>query len=437
MRRRLHIWPRSLFGRNVLLILAIIVVGQLVTIVVFLQVIQKPRAVELADIAAAHIKALGASLLQLPPYTRDTYIEKLNNVETVQIETKSGRPQAGALPMVPAMRYFLDALTDRLGGEGNVIWQNGSPPVIWLRMPVGEETYWVRMSTRRFQPLISALWVEISLVMSVLAMLCAYLIQRRLNRPLRQLATAVERVGAGDFNAPLSEDLPTDLVPVGRSFNTMANRLARIDAERGVMLAGVSYDLQMPLENLRRELEQLTGTAAAALKSKMTERIDEMNLILGQFVEFAGRDSDEAVSVADLNVLIHELVTDFARQGDLFHKELEPLPPLESRPMAMRRLIGNLMQNAVRHAGTGLEIHTRHVDDKVEISVLDRGPGLPADQLERIKQPFTRLNEARNSAPGAGLGLAIADRVARLHGGELILLPRDGGGLEARVVLPA
>ena len=169
----------------------------------------------------------------------------------------------------------------------------------------------------------------------------------------------------------------------------------------------------------------------------MIRQIAEMDIIIEQFIDFARADSDEALGDTDLNALVRELVADFARQGDLFHKQLEPLPPFRFRPIAMRRLLGNLMQNAVRHAGTGLEVHTSEGNNRIEISVLDRGPGIPARQMERIRQPFTRLNEARNSAPGAGLGLAIADRVARLHGGELILQPRAGGGLEAKVTLPA
>ena len=437
MSRGIRLWPRSLFGRNVLLILGIIVIGQLITIVVFLLVIQKPRAVEMANVTAAHVKALGASLLLLPSYARTEYVAKLNNIETVQIETKAGPPRGDGLPLIPASRFFMNALAARLGGEGNVIWQNGSPPVIWLRMPVGDDTYWVRMSTRPFQPLVSQLWLEISLVLAVLAMLCAYLIQRRLNRPLQELALAAERIGAGDFTAPLPDSAPTEIAVVSDSFDTMARRLARADAERGVMLAGVSHDLRTPLTRLRLELAMLKGGEDEERKQSMIRQIAEMDIIIEQFIDFARADSDEALGDTDLNALVRELVADFARQGDLFHKQLEPLPPFRFRPIAMRRLLGNLMQNAVRHAGTGLEVHTSEGNNRIEISVLDRGPGIPARQMERIRQPFTRLNEARNSAPGAGLGLAIADRVARLHGGELILQPRAGGGLEAKVTLPA
>jgi two-component system osmolarity sensor histidine kinase EnvZ len=102
----------------------------------------------------------------------------------------------------------------------------------------------------------------------------------------------------------------------------------------------------------------------------------------------------------------------------------------------MRRLVDNLIANAARHAGGEIVVRTRREPGRAVVSVLDRGPGIPAAQVARLKQPFTRRDDARSGSSGAGLGLAIADRVATLHGGSLQLLPREGGGLEARVSLP-
>jgi two-component system osmolarity sensor histidine kinase EnvZ len=107
------------------------------------------------------------------------------------------------------------------------------------------------------------------------------------------------------------------------------------------------------------------------------------------------------------------------------------------RPLAMQRVVDNLIANAARHAGGEILVRTTVDAGQVTLAVLDRGPGIPADRVEHVKQPFARLDASRSGAAGAGLGLAIADRVARLHGGRLDLVARPGGGLEARVVLPA
>ena len=116
--------------------------------------------------------------------------------------------------------------------------------------------------------------------------------------------------------------------------------------------------------------------------------------------------------------------------------ELGEVPTLMLRPLAMQRLADNLIANAARHAGGEVLVRTSSTDGEAVLSVLDRGPGIPAAMVERPKQPFTRRDKARSGSSGAGLGLAIATRVAALHGGRLDLLSRDGGGLEARVTLP-
>ena len=110
---------------------------------------------------------------------------------------------------------------------------------------------------------------------------------------------------------------------------------------------------------------------------------------------------------------------------------------LKLRPIAIQRLLSNLLNNAAKHGGGEVLIRTSEKGSHVVLSVLDRGPGIPESEVERLKQPFTRLDAARTGESGAGLGLAIVDRIARLHGGRLELRARDGGGLEASVLLPA
>jgi two-component system osmolarity sensor histidine kinase EnvZ len=130
-----------------------------------------------------------------------------------------------------------------------------------------------------------------------------------------------------------------------------------------------------------------------------------------------------------------EKKTGAAAQGHAITPEIGALPPLAFRPVAMRRMVSNLLENAVRHAGERIVVQGAAEGRRVRVSVLDRGPGIPLIRLEEVKQPFCRL-ERDAGKPGAGLGLAIVDRIAKLHGGELALLARDGGGLEAQVTLP-
>lgn len=429
----MRLTPRSLFGRNVLLITALIAIGQLTTALVFLQAVQRPRLEELANLTAAQVRALGVSLAVLPEVARARYVAELNALDSVDIEAGT-RPATGRRAPLP-VRRFMRLLAQRLGSDGDVIWQPRPRPVIWVRVPVAGQSYWVQLSSERLRPRFSGTWLGMSVVFGVLALAGAYAIQRRLNRPLRELAAAAEQVGAGALPPPLAENVPTEIAAVSRSFNTMARNLARINAERAVMLAGISHDLRTPLTKLRLRVAMLGGSEQD--NADMIRHIEEMDATIGQFMDFARIDGDEPTAAVDLNELVRSLAESFAAQGQPFALELAALPPLRLRPVAMRRLLSNLMHNAAAYAGTGLAVRTRRLaDNRVELSVLDRGPGVPAAQLEHLKQPFTRMNEARTGKPGAGLGLAIVERIAHLHGGEFTLRLREGGGLEAGVALP-
>jgi two-component system osmolarity sensor histidine kinase EnvZ len=126
-----------------------------------------------------------------------------------------------------------------------------------------------------------------------------------------------------------------------------------------------------------------------------------------------------------------------ARGGADVRCELSEIPPMMLRPLAMQRCVDNLIGNAIRHApGTEIAVRVREADGQAQLSVLDRGPGIPPEMAEQLKEPFTRRDPSRTGSSGAGLGLAIASRVAEIHGGRLDLLPREGGGLEARISLP-
>src|SRR6185295_13484397 len=168
----------------------------------------------------------------------------------------------------------------------------------------------------------------------------------------------------------------------------------------------------------------------------MIEDIAEIDAIIGQFLDFA-RGENEEKSSHDLDALVHELGEHYQRLQKDVRVKAQGHNQFSFARMAVRRAIANLVDNALRYAGEPIEIETQKRPDSVAIEVRDRGPGIPLSEVERLKRPFTRLDDARSGAGGAGLGLAIVERVARAHGGALALLPRAGGGLVARLTLRA
>jgi two-component system osmolarity sensor histidine kinase EnvZ len=216
----------------------------------------------------------------------------------------------------------------------------------------------------------------------------------------------------------------------------MAADLKRLDDERALLLAGVSHDLRTPLSRIRLGLEMLDTAGDQALKAGMVQDIQDIDVSIGQFLDFARiAETEQAVPDCDLNALINGTGERYARLGRPLKLNLAPLPPVALRPVAMQRLLNNLIENALRHGGPDVEVVSGREQDRVFLEVLDRGPGIPEDKADYMLRPFTRLDAARGG-PGTGLGLAIVDRIARMHGGTVSLLPRAGGGLRARIELP-
>jgi two-component system osmolarity sensor histidine kinase EnvZ len=214
----------------------------------------------------------------------------------------------------------------------------------------------------------------------------------------------------------------------------MRENLTRLDQERATFLAGVSHDVRTPLSRLRLGLEMLP--ADPVTRADLERDIEDINGVIDQFMDFARDESKEGLESVDLNLLL-QAAAERARRGDGrgadISLELAPEATLKMRPLAMKRLIGNLIDNARKHAAGDITLRTAHEGGNIVLSVLDRGPGIPPEEVERLKQPFTRLDKARSGHSGAGLGLAIVERIARAHGGQFALLPRPGGGTEARL----
>jgi len=282
-------------------------------------------------------------------------------------------------------------------------------------------------------PLPKGLVINLILLVGLLV-IALYIAARGITRPLSRLASAADTIGRGVRQPELEEKGARELRHAARAFNTMQDRLQRYLDSRTRVLAAMSHDLKTPLTRLRLQVE--TQIEDPALQARFGRELDEMeSMVRGALALFRGLNDEEALEPVDVNLLLETVCGEFAEMGKDVAVEGRALSPFPGKPQALKRCITNLVGNAVNFGG-GARLLVRD-GARLEISICDAGPGIPPDELERVFEPFYRLESSRNrDTGGTGLGLSIARDVAQAHGGSLVLRNRPAGGLEAQLTLP-
>ena len=422
----------TLFARSFLLIALLILVSAAATFQLYRVYEREPRARELAQQTVSVVNLTRAALVNADPFLRRSLLIELNEREGIRIAPLTGDELLEPLPADALFDLVSRKIKSAIGDRTRFAYARDRVEGFWVSFTIDEDEYWVMLPRERFEPQFGLEWLGWGLALLGLALAGAWLIASTISRSLRAIEAAARAVGRGQAPAPLAESGPRELRAVSAAFNRMAGDLAAMERERAMVLAGISHDLRTPLSRLRLALE-MSGADKATAKG-MGADVEEIDKVIGQFLDFA-RGEDEPQTEGDLNSLVSEVSESYRKREQAISFKPENPLLLRFAPMAMRRAVANLVDNALSHAGAPVEIATRREGSRVFIEVMDRGPGVPQQEAERLKRPFTRLDEARSGAGGAGLGLAIVDRVARAHGGRFELAAREGGGLVARLSL--
>ncbi|HEX4387778.1 MAG TPA: HAMP domain-containing sensor histidine kinase, partial [Steroidobacteraceae bacterium] len=271
------------------------------------------------------------------------------------------------------------------------------------------------------------------ILLVVLLVAVLYLVARSITRPLSELARAADSVGRDARPAQLEERGARELRNAARAFNTMQDRLRRYLDSRSRVLAAMSHDLKTPLTRLRLQVEALDNPA---MQERIGRELDEMESMVHEALSlFRGLDDGEPPSAVDVEALLAKLRGEFAGMGEQVTVTGRAQQPYVGKPQALKRCLTNLIANAIKFGGRA----DVSVEDGAQlvIRVRDAGPGIPPEELERVFEPFYRLESSRNrDSGGTGLGLSIARDIAQAHGGSLTLHNAAGGGLEAVLTLP-
>ncbi|KQW54352.1 ATP-binding protein [Variovorax sp. Root411] len=425
--------PRSLFSRVTLIIVVGLAIAQLLTFMA----IGYERDIAMRELMMIGIERDIASsvaiLDRLPAAEREGWLARL---ERRNYRFVLGGNAQGKAPDTPSSQQFATAIADamrpfeivKIGQVSNppqglqiqVRLSDGSSVVVHARrvgMPVSSWVMWL-------------LWAQL-LVLAV----CAWYAVRLVTRPLAQLADAADELGPDLKGQQLAEEGPTEVKHAARAFNAMQKRIAGYMAERVEILAAISHDLQTPITRMRLRTDLMDDGHD---RDKFRQDLDAMHTLVREGVTYARtlHGATEPPRRIDADALFESMVADYEDSGEKVLLEGRVGEPMVTRPNALRRILTNLIDNALKF-GTDVRLQV-HADTgiRLTLAVVDNGPGIPADQLENVLKPFYRVEGSRNrNTGGTGLGLAIAQQLATAMGAELTLRNRDEGGLEARLTM--
>ncbi len=423
------LYPQSFFARTLWMVLLAVLFSKALTLIYLML-----NEDVLVDRQYSHGAALTLRAYWASPASEREAIAKAAGLQLVAEDDVPIGEQHW-----PYSDIFSEQMRAELGDDTQVRIRAQTPPSLWVNAPsLGPG--WIRVPLYPHPLRGQRVWNLVAwfLGIGLLSTAAAWIFVRQLSAPLKRLVIAARLFGQGrSVRLPVDVDTASEMAEVYRAFNQMTDDVEQAGRERELMLAGVSHDLRTPLTRLRLSLELLDSDNE--LTADMVRDIEDMNAILDQFLAFIRDGRDEPREACDLNELISSVVAPYIQQGHPIRLCLETMPSLALRRVSIKRMLVNLLENALRYGEHGIEVAASVVNDEhaphVAISVLDRGPGLDPEDLQRIFNPFFRGDQARGGQ-GAGLGLAIVQRIAAQHGGNVELQNRAGGGLEATVCLP-
>lgn len=443
-----HFWPRSLAARTA----AVVLVGLALVQIAGLTIHTLDR-IDIQRIAQA--RALGFRVIPIyrliasnEPARRQEVLSEQHIPPAISVQLTDGPPET-ILPELPRPQQSVFRIGVNYGGlgdpklrwselrlyggfhVGHVLFAFHMPEGGWL--DIGAEVEPIR-------PWHSPTFLAAFLLMTLTAAGLTLWAVRRLTEPVRVLAAHAEALGR-DVNAPpLPENGPTETAVAAVAFNTMAGRIRRFVSDRTEMLTAVGHDLRTPITRLKLRAEFIDDDE---LRTKILGDLDELETMVSATLAF-GRDArvNEPVSSVDLAELLRTILDETsdanpdAGEANLTYQG-PPHQTVRARPVALKRALANLVSNAMSYGGSARVTMVPPTDGSVTVTIDDDGPGIPVQEIDRVFEPFRRLEQSRNrETGGVGLGLPIARNMLRAHGGDVVLRNRPEGGLRAIVSLP-
>ena len=441
---RLSWFKSGLFWRTFLLLglLTTLSMGSWIAMISAVQ--RGPQVEQTAELVISVVTITRAALTHSAPELRTELLFELVSNEGIRVlpllPTDSVEPPSDS-PLMPEIEALIK---QKLGKDTRFSANVNGSTGFWLRFKIAGADSWLMLERERLSGLSGVQWLGWAGVVGVLSLLGAALISSLINLPLARLTAAARAIAQGKRPAALPEKGAQEIIEANRSFNQMVDDLQQVETDRALILAGISHDLRTPLTRMGLEVEmaQLSVDAREGMQSD----IAQMDAIIGQFLDYA--KPTETSSFVPVNM--SELLADVGRAAERIpsmrvRTDIEADVTVMGNATDLRRVFNNIIENARRYGTTpgasyteiDIACQVRQVGGhrRALIVLEDHGAGVPAAQIEQLLKPFTRLDSARGQANGAGLGLAIVERVVLRHQAHLNVRNRDGGGLHIELAM--
>lgn len=431
----------SLFWRTFVL-LALLLVGSVIAWTQTLRELEsEPRAIQTARQIASVVNLSRAAVMHTDAITRVSLFKTMKDQEHVVIVPREPKDVAQPLDDDDLTQYISTELKNRLGPDTVVAGRVNGVEGLWIGFVIDKDHFWLHTDMSRFEQPVGRIWLVWLATAAALSLAGAAWIARLINRPLKDLSYAASRVREGDFDASVLDESVTtnEIRAVNVGFNRMTQKLAKIEQDRAVMLAGISHDLRTPLARLRLETE--LSVADPQARDNMSDDITQLDAIINKFLDYA-RPGGMALNPVSLNDTVERCLVPLRKRSDVqFKVALENGLLVLADAVELERVLTNLLENAARYGksvDTGIamvDISARNQERAVLLRVRDHGSGVAPGQLRQLTTPFFRGEAARTAANGTGLGLAIVDKTVSRMGGTFELSNANSGGLCANIKL--
>ena len=439
-------WLRSgLFWRTFLL-LGFLTMLSMASWVGMISAVQRgPQVQQTAELVMSVVTITKAALTSSAPELRSELLLELFSNEGILIFTLEDNDVVDPPPDNAVMNDIEKIVMERLGKDTRFAGRVNGRAGFWISFNIDDDKYWLMLERERLEGLTGVQWLGWASVVGVLSLFGAALISSLVNQPLARLAAAARAIAQGKRPEPLPEKGPKEILEANRSFNQMVDDLQQVESDRAVILAGISHDLRTPLARMQLELEMAKLSTEA--REGMQSDIGQMDAIIGQFLDYAKPTEAATFVPVDLSELLHDVAREAERIADVrVFCDVAPGIHVMGNAIDLRRVFNNVIENARRYGKTpgeesttidiGCKVRMRGQGKRAIIDMADHGSGVPDDMIEQLLKPFTRLDTARGQANGAGLGLAIVQRVVTRHNADLTVSNREGGGMRIQIAMP-